>query len=179
MRTHLAAAAAILLVLAPLSTLEAQDPPDLSGSWTLSSTEGGTEGPRGQMGQRGQMAQRGGMGMMAGLGPQVTLVHEANMLTVVRTTRAGELRQAYRLDGSESRNQLSMGDQQMEVVSHAEWEEDALVIVTQLPMGGGQAETEMRLTLDAAGVLVVETRRSGGMGGQGGGVVTTRYTKEG
>ncbi len=189
-----AAAAAILLVMAPLTTLEAQERPDFSGSWTLAESQGGQQGQmgqqgqrgqqgqmgqRGQQGQRGQMGQRGGgMGMLAGFGQQATITHEGNVLTVVRTTPMGEMRQVYNLDGSESRNQMTMGNQQLELVSRASWDGDALVIVTPLPMGG-QGETTMRLSVNEAGALVVETHRSGGMGGQGGGPMVSTYTKGG
>lgn len=184
------ATTAVCFTLAAASSLPAQDGPDLSGSWTLSSVERGQDGPRAQMGQQGQrrqmgqrgqmgqQAQRGGMAMVAGLGEAVTITHEADMLTLVRTTPAGEIRQRFALDGSESRNRISMGDRELELVSQATWSEGTLVIVTQLPMGG-EGETQMRLTMNEAGELLVETRRSGRMGAQAGGVVNSTYTREG
>jgi hypothetical protein len=196
MRLFLAVAATTLLfVMAQAPTLEAQDRPDFSGSWTLAETEGGAAagaagqrgqqgqaGQRGQMGQRqgqGQMGQRGGMGMLAGLGQQATLTHDAaaNTLTLVRAMPQGEIRQVFNLDGSESRNRLSMGNNQIDQVSRASWDGAALMIVSQLPMGGQNIETRMKLSIDDDGKLVVETTRSGGPGGQGGGTVRSTYTK--
>jgi len=113
---------------------------------------------------------------MGGLGQQFQIIQDASTLTVVRNTQAGEIRQVYRLDGSESRNTLAMGANQIETVSRAAWEGQTLVIVTPMTFGNMGGETRLRLSLDASGALVAEVNRTGGQGG--GQTMRMTYTRQ-
>lgn len=175
MRMTVLAALTALLFLA--GEVSAQGTPDFSGTWTLSESSGGPGAGGGGGGGGGRGGMGGGMGggmMLAGLGQQASITQDGTTLTIVRSTPMGEIRTVYRLDGSESRNQLAMGGNQIELVSRAVWDSGKLVITTPIPFGQAQGETRMTLSMDN-GRLVVETTRTGGMGG--GGTTRSVYTK--
>lgn len=157
----LAAASALVFSGAELS---AQQAPDLSGSWTLA--EGSAPQGGAARGGRGGMGGGPGGGMMAALGQEAVITQDAATLTIVRSTQMGEIRTVYQLDGSESRNRMAMGSNQVELVSRAAWESGKLVITTHIPGGRAQGESRMTLSLED-GKLVVENSRPGGMGGGG------------
>jgi len=141
--------------------LSAQERPNFAGSWTLipDPDAGGGGGGRGGRG--------GGRG---GLGQEATLVQDAATLTITRATQGGESKLVYKLDGSENKNTVAGRGGSTEQVSKAVWTGNKLVITTTLNMGGNNFEQTMALSLDAEGVLVVETTSPG----RGGGDPTTR-----
>ena len=143
---------ALSLVLAA-TTARAQDKPNFSGSWTR------VEDPNAPAaGGRG-----GGRG---GLGAAATLMQDASTLTITRTTQAGEIKTVYKLDGSESKNMMTMGGNQVEQVSRATWEGARLVVTTSYDIGGNMVSTKQVFALDASGQLVVETTTPGRGGGE-------------
>lgn len=137
----------------------AQERPDLSGSWVLSESTGGM-GARAMAGPPGEGRPQGIMMVRGGLGREVSISQTDRTIVIVQSTPRGEMRNTYNLDGSPSRNTLTFGDRQTEIVSTASWDGDSLVIVTPTPMGGA-GETRMTLSLDPSGDLVVETLRPG------------------
>jgi len=177
-----AAAVAVAITVALATSASAQDHPDFSGTWTLAQGGGpggpaARGGPAGPGGPDGPGRGRGGMGMMlVGFGRQVQIEQDANALTIVREAPMGEIRQVYRLDGSESRNSLSMGGNQIELVSRATWEGESLVIVTPITMGNMSGETRVTLSIDESGALVAETTRPGGPGGSR--TMQSTYTRQ-
>ena len=114
-----------------------------------------------------------GRGGGRGLGQGATIAQDAKTLTVTRTTQNGEIKQVYNLDGSDSKNTLTMGGNSVEQVSKAKWDGDKLVITTTMNFNGNASESTMVLQLDASGQLVVE---STGAGRGGGPPTTTKMT---
>jgi hypothetical protein len=114
-----------------------------------------------------------GRGGGRGLGQGATIAQDAKTLTVTRSTQNGEVKTVYNLDGSESKNTLTMGGNSVEQTSKARWDGDKLVITTMMNFNGNPSESSMALWLDPAGQLVVEAT---GAGRGGGPPTTTRMT---
>ena len=110
-----------------------------------------------------------GRGGGRGLGQAATIVQDDKTLTITRTTQNGEMKSVYNLDGSESKNTLTMGGNAVEQTSKTKWEGDKLVITTTMNVGGTPSESTMALSLDQAGQLIVEATGNG----RGGGPPTT------
>ena len=162
MRRNTLVLGALSLVLAA-STALAQDKPNFSGSWTRV-VDPNAPAPTGRGGRGGG---RGGLGAAA------TLAQDDKTLTITRTTQAGETKTVYNLDGSDSKNTMMMGGNQMEQVSKAMWEGSKLVVTTNYEFNGNPITTTQSFTLDASGQLVVEATAPG----RGGGApVTTTVT---
>ena len=145
-----------LLLLATLTAVSVQAPPDLSGRWAA------------------EPAQAGDMG--SGWGPAITITQDTARLTVEyaffgRGDMQPPLRFVYALDGSATKNTVMMGRGVQEQTSRAAWQGGALVITTTHgftdPQTGKPAVVEVKrtLALDAAGSLVVEATRGGVLGG--------------
>jgi hypothetical protein len=117
---------------------------------------------------------RGG-GALGGLGAEATIVQDAKMLTITRTTQAGELKTMYNLDGTESKNTFAAraGGAGIETLSKAKMESGKLVISTTINIGGNPIQTSMSMMLNATGQLVVESTSPGR---QGGAPTTTKST---
>jgi len=163
MRKNALIVGALSLVFAA-SVAQAQDKPNLSGSWTLV-VDPNAPAPSG----------RGGGG--GGLGQAATLTQDAKTLTVTRTTQNGEVKIVYNLDGSESKNMVQGRGGQMEQVSKAAWEGNTLVITTNFQMGETAATRTQKMMLDASGQLVVSTTSPGRGGGEP--TTTTQTYKKG
>ncbi len=95
---------------------------------------------------------RGGRG---GLGPTVTVIQDPSTLTIVRVGMNGEIKSIYKLDGSESKNTIMMGNNSIEQTSKAMWMGDTLMVTTSRLVQGATQETVMNLYFDAKGNLVV------------------------
>jgi hypothetical protein len=104
---------------------------------------------------------RGGRG---GLGPAVTVVQDAGTLTVVRVGPNGEVKSIYKLDGSESKNTVTMGTNSVEMASKAMWMSDTLMIATSRLVNGATVGNVMHLYVDPRGNLVVSTTSPGRSG---------------
>jgi hypothetical protein len=164
MRRALVMSAAFLALGA--STLIAQAKPNFAGKWTAV-VDPNAPPPQGRGGRGGGMA---------GLGQEATIAQDAKTLTVTRTTQAGETKSVYNLDGSESKNTLTMGGNAIEVSSKATWEGDKLVITSSMNFNGNPVETKMVLAMAGADLSVEST--SPGRGG-GAPTTTTRTYKKG
>ncbi len=139
----------------------AQAPPSFAGKWTLVADPNAA--PAG-----------GGRGGMGGLGQDATIVQDAPTLTITRTTPMGTFTSIYKLDGSESKNTLSMGGNSVDQVSRAKWDGGKLLVNTTMNFNGNAVETSMVMSLDASGNLVVDTTRPDFQGG--GAPITTKAT---
>jgi hypothetical protein len=175
---------AIAVTACMVSGASAQTRPDFSGRWT-SDVEPGPAPARGANpgggrgdGGRGGVADMGGgvADMGSGWGSTITVAHDANRLRVEYTffsrgDMQPPLRFDYALDGSESKNTVMMGRGIQEERSTASWQGDRLVIVTRYPFvnpENGQTMTmdvTRTLSLESPASLVVETARSGVLGG--------------
>ncbi len=137
---------------------------NLAGHWVMV-VDPNAPAPTGRGGGRG------------GLGQDATITQDQKTLTVARTTQAGEVKSVYNLDGSDSKNTMTMGGNAVESVSQAKWVGSKLVIHTSTTFNGNARESTMTLSLDQAGNLVVESTNPGRGGGAP--VTTTTTYKKG
>lgn len=114
--------------------------------------------------------------MGSGWGPTITITQDAAALTVeyaffARGDMQPPLRFVYALDGSESKNQVMMGRGIQMQLSKTAWDGGKLVITTTHslidPSSGkpATATVTQTLSLESPSSLVVETVRSGVLGG--------------
>jgi hypothetical protein len=117
------------------------------------------------------------MGALGGLGMEFTATQDEGTITITRTTQLGETKSTYKLDGSESRNALTLGNTSIDQLSRAKWDGNKLVITTNIDLGRGGApiESKMTLSLDASGNLLVESTTPG-FGRAGGDTAPTTRT---
>jgi hypothetical protein len=149
-------AAAILAV----ATLAWAQKTDFSGTWTLDAEASGAAPGGGAPGGGGGGGGRGGG--RGGLGPGGTVKQTATELTVERTMGENKVTSTYKLDGSESKNQMmGRGGAAVESVSTAKWDGAALVITTKMDMGNGPQESTQKWSL-AGNVLTIETTNARG-----------------
>jgi hypothetical protein len=160
--------AAVLFAASPA----AQVRPDFSGRWTLA-----PDAPAAPT-ERGGRTTSGTMG--SGWGSDITLRQDATTLTIeyapfARSDMQPPLKFMYLLNGSESRNTINMGRGPQEQRSTTTWDGSKLVITTvhsfKASQSGGSgelmtSETRHVLSLESPTQLMVETTRSGVMGGQ-------------
>ena len=147
MRPVVSVIVALALTLSAASTVMAQAKPNFAGKWTLVPDP---NAPAGGGGGRG----RGGLG---GLGQGGTIEQNDKTITVVTTTQMGEQKATYNLDGSESKNPLSIQGNTIDRVSKASWDGSKLVIKTTTNFNGNATESTQTWSLDGSGNLVVES----------------------
>lgn len=139
--------ATVAFVVAIAASAFAQKP-DFSGNWKLDE-------------QASDLGGRGGRGMM---GTPMTVKHSGDTLTIERTLNDNKITQTYKLDGSESTNQMmGRGGQTVDAKSVAKWDGSKLVITTKREMGGNVIETTETWTVDGSTLTIEGT---GGRGGQ-------------
>ncbi len=135
----LALTAAIVLPF----TARAQPKPDFSGTWTLDASK--SDAPMG----------RGGRG--GGAPGPITISQDANTLTQKR----GEQTLVYKLDGSESSNDVQGRGGVQTVKSKAHWEGPKLIIESTREIQGFALTTKEERSLSADGKeLTVQTTAS-------------------
>jgi len=158
----------------------AQTRPDFSGRWTSEPAATATGGGA-QADAREGAVDRGGSGgrsgdMGSGWGSNITITQDAGRLTVeymffARGDMQPPLNFVYALDGSETKNSVMMGRGIQTQTSKTAWEGDKLVITTAHtfthPETGQQMTSEVKqtLSLESPTSLIVETTRSGVLGG--------------
>ncbi len=146
----------------------AQTRPDFSGRWTSEQAPAG-DGQRGASGAR-----IGDMG--SGWGSNVTITQAADRLTVeyaffARGDMQPTLRFVFALGGAETKNSVMMGRGIQAQTSKTAWEGEKLVITTTHSFAHpetGQpltSEVKQTLALESPTSLIIETTRSGVLGG--------------
>jgi len=151
------------------ATVMAQTKPDFSGRWT-SEPEATTAAP----GSGPPAARAGDMG--SGWGTNPTITQTGDRLTVeyvffARGDMQPPLKFVYALDGTEMKNSVMLGRGIQMQTSKTTWEGDKLIISTthsfENPANGQPMKSEVKQTLTLASPtqLVVETTRSGVLGG--------------
>jgi len=162
-------------------SVTAQTRTDFSGRWT-SEPAAAAPGGSGQAGAAGggvgqRSGRRGGAGDMgSGWGSPITITQDARRLTVeyaffARGDMQPPLKFVYALDGSETKNSVMMGRGIQVQASKVAWQGDKLVITTthsfENPANGQPMKMEVKqtLSLESATSLIVETTRSGVLGG--------------
>ena len=150
-------------------TVMAQAKPDFSGRWTSEPETKTTESGSGP-----STARTGDMG--SGWGTNPTITQTENRLTVeymffARGDMQPPLRFVYALDGTETKNSVMLGRGIQTQTSKTAWEGNKLIITTthafENPTNGQPMKSEVRQTLTLASPtqLIVETTRSGVLGG--------------
>jgi hypothetical protein len=145
----------LVAVVASMTIAAAQAPPNFAGKWTLvpdPNTPGG----------------------MGGLGQEATITQDASTLTITRTNPMGTFTSNYKLDGSESRNTLTIQGNSVDQMSTTKWDGGKLLVNTKMDFGGNPVEVKMVMSLDPSGNLAVETTRPDFQGG--GAPITTKMT---
>jgi hypothetical protein len=168
---------AIAVTACMVSGASAQTRPDFSGRWTSDVEPAPAPAPGANpVGGPGGGGSGGVADMGSGWGSTITVTHDASRLRVeyiffARGDMQPPLRFDYALDGSESKNTVMMGRGIQEERSTASWQGDRLVIMTRHPFvnpGNGQTmsmDVTRTLSLESPASLVVETARSGVLGG--------------
>jgi hypothetical protein len=137
-------AAAVLAV----ATVAYAQKPDFSGSWTpdVAADAAGGGGGRGR-----------------GMAGPMSVKQTADTLTVERSMGDNKITQTYKLDGSESKNQMPGGQgATVEATSTAKWDGAALVITTKRPgRDGAMQESTAKWSL-AGDVLTIENTSARG-----------------
>jgi hypothetical protein len=158
----------IALVALSAISATAQTRPDFSGRWTSEPSPAG-DGERGARGER-----IGDMG--SGWGSSITITQTAERMTVeymffVRGDMQPPLRFVFALDGAETKNSVMMGRGIQAQTSKTAWEGDKLVITTTHSFGRPEtdqsltSEVKQTLALESPTSLIIETTRSGVLGG--------------
>ena len=116
----------------------AQGKPDFSGTWTMDAAKS-DPAPQG----------RGGGG--GGGGGTLTIKQTATELTITSQGRQGPQTMTYKLDGSESTNQVMGRGGAQSVKSTAKWDGSSLVIETTRDFNGTSITTKEVRRLDNGG----------------------------
>ena len=140
-KTAVVLSAAVLVLGA--TELAAQAAPSFAGTWTMVADP--------------NAALAGGRGGRGGLGQEATIVQDGKTLTVTRQAPNGEMKSVYNLDGSESKNTMTFGENSIDQLSKAKWNGGTLMIITSSSFNGNTFESTMSMSLDAAGNLVVNS----------------------
>jgi hypothetical protein len=165
---------AAVVLLAAITV--AQTKPNFSGRWTSEPDPPATAGAeRGGGSGGGRGAVRSG-DMGSGWGSNINITQDASRLTVeyaffARGDMQAPLKFVYALDGTETKNSVMMGRGVQVQTSKTAWDGDKLVITSLHPFEHpetGQpmtSEVKQILWLESPASLIVETTRSGVLGG--------------
>ena len=153
----------IAVVIGSASVLPAQARPDFSGEWIRADSA-----EQRSVATVGDGAFRVGT-MGSGWGSPLTLRQLANQLVVDYAffgtyDLQPRLNFTFTLDGSESRNSVTIGHSESLLRSRATWHGDTLVILTEYPAPAGVKDAVVRQAISLASPtsLVVETTRGAG-----------------
>ena len=149
-----ATTAMVMMAILGTTGLLAQAPPNFAGKWTL------VPDPN---------APAGGMAAQA-----IAITQDANTITLTRTTQMGEFTATYKLDGTESKNTVTVQGNSIEQLSTAKWDAAKLKIDTTMNFQGQPVQVSTALSLDPSGNLLVESTRPDFQGG--GAPITTKTT---
>ena len=145
MKRFISVLTVIVLLAGGVAAVMAQAKTNFAGKWTLVPDPNAPAG-----GGRG----RGGFG---GLGQGGTIEQNDKTITVTTTTQAGETKAVYNLDGSESKNPITMQGNTIDRVSKVKWDGAKLVITTTTNFQGTPVESTQTWSLDASGSLTIES----------------------
>jgi polyisoprenoid-binding protein YceI len=140
-----------------VATVAAAQTPNFAGKWTLVPDPAAAPG-----------------GFGGGIGQEAVITQDATSITIKRTTPMGEFTTIYKLDGSESKNTLTVQGNTIDQISKAKWDGGMLKVDTTLTFDGNPVQVSMSMVLDPSGNLLVESTRPDFQGG--GGPITTKST---
>ena len=150
-----ATTAMVMMAIVVTTVVLAQAPPNFAGKWTLVPDPNAPAG--------------GGMAAQA-----IAITQDANTITLTRTTQMGEFTATYKLDGTESKNTVTVQGNSIEQLSTAKWDGGKLKIDTTMNFQGQPVQVSTALSLDPSGNLLVESTRPDFQGG--GAPITTKTT---
>jgi hypothetical protein len=145
-----------LVIAALVTTATFAQTPNFSGKWTVVPDAAATGGGPG------------------GIGQTAVIKQDATSMVVTRTTQMGEFTSTYKLDGSESKNTLTVQGNAIEQISKTKWDGGTLHVDTSMSFDGNAVNVTMAMSLDPSGNLVVVSTRPDFQGG--GAPVTTKTT---
>jgi len=149
----------LVAALAMPIAARAQAKPNFSGTWTLNAEK--SDPPP----QRGGGGGGGGGGGRGPAGP-ITIKQTANELSLTSEGRQGPQTLTYKLDGTESSNEMMGRGGATTVKSKAKWDGSTLVIETTRDMGGTPVTTVEKRRLDNDGKsMIIEQESTGGPNG--------------
>jgi hypothetical protein len=164
-------AAAVVLWAA---TAFAQGKAEFSGTWTREMPAAAAAGAAGGGGRGGRGG--GGGGGVFNCGMSCTIVQDAKMLTVKRTSgRQGAPAPAdlvFMLDGTDSKITMGGRGGATEVVAKAKWDGNKLVISATRDMGGTMVTSTQTLSIEGGKLTIVTNS-----GRESATPVTATYTK--
>lgn len=166
---RLAIASVAVAVVLFASGLSAQGKPNFAGKWTLQPDANAAVAAGGGGGGRGQ-GRGGGGGAFCGM--ECTITQDASTIKIERMAGQNMVASTYKLDGSDSVNQMPgrQGAAPTDVHSKAMWDGNKLTITTTREMGGNSMTTKTTVSMDGAN-MVVENSFDMGQGPQ-----TTKQT---
>jgi len=175
--TALIGAAAVVLWA---TSAFAQAKPNFAGKWTREAPAGGgaAAGGGGRAGGGGGRGGGGGGGFNCGM--ECTITQTAATLKVDRMQGEQTFSATFNLDGSDSKNSVTMGGRggaeptTMEIISKAKWDGDKLVISTTRDFQGTSITSTQTLSLVSGKLTVVSSS-----GREGATPQTTTYAKGG
>lgn len=181
-RTIAVALAAIFLLAG--ADLYGQERPDFSGQWTLAvdpdapppTRAGGGRGGGGGGGGGGTGAASGGGLLAGGLGATATITQDDAKLTITLSTTGGTSQMVIGFDGEPRQNTVNIGGNPVQQTVTGRWDDNKFAIASTFVVGENTIQSNMTLSLDAAGHLLVESTRPGAGGGAGM-TRTLRYQK--
>lgn len=138
-----------------VATIASAQTPNFAGKWTVVPDPAAT----------------GGFG---GLGTDAAITQDATSMTIKRTTQMGEFTSIYKLDGTESKNTITIQGNAIEQLSKTKWDGGTLQVDTTMTFDGNPVQVSMKMSLDSSGNLLVETTRPDFQGG--GAPITTKTT---
>jgi hypothetical protein len=141
---------------------------DFTGKWTVDAEKTAAANPAPPAGGGGGGGGRGGAGGGGrGGGGDMTIAMDAKTLTITQAMGGMDMKTVYNLDGSESKNSMTMGGNQVDSVSTAKWDGAVLVITTK----GANGDTTLKYSSDGTNLKSERTAP-----GRNGGAAQTRTT---
>ena len=129
----------VVAIAVSIVPVVAQSKPSFAGKWTPAADPDSAGRGRGRLGQDFTVTQS-----------------DKTLTTATDDPQRADLNATYQLDGSESRNPVTVNGQTIQLISKARWEGSKLVIVTTTNFGGGPSESIQTWSLDASGNLIIE-----------------------
>ena len=132
-----------LAIAVPVVSATAQERPTLAGTWTVAAE---------------QVPQPPGQLRFIGFGRVFSVAQDAATLRITRRLGDNDLTAMYNLDGSESRNQFTLGGLEVQEASRVRWDGATLVITTTTAGRTSSHEGTLAMSIDSSGRLVLESR---------------------
>src|SRR5262245_22093924 len=162
----LTAAATVLC----LATLSAQGKPNFSGKWVREEAPAPAAGADAGQRRAGGPPMGGGGGAGFSCGGMCTLTQDATSLKVDRAQGNQTFTSTFKLDGTDSKNQMPGQGGMTDVITAAKWDGNKITFTTKRQVQGATVTSVQTMSMEGAN-LVVESSIDRGQGAQAGGKV--------